>query len=92
MRYGLRLLTVDEGGIGCRIRTSRKTRRPKPKAMTATTIALLLALLLLPLLVLLWATESTEQRIKRLRSYGWAQRRIAEHMNITRYRVRQVLA
>jgi hypothetical protein len=50
------------------------------------------ALLLLPLLVLLWATESTEQRIKRLRSYGWAQRRIAEHMNITRYRVRQVLA
>ena len=92
MRYGLRLLTVDEGGIGCRIRTSRKTRHPTPKAMTATTIALLLALLLLPLLVLLWATESTEQRVKRLRSYGWAQRRIAEHMNITRYRVRQVLA
>jgi transcriptional regulator len=56
--------------------------------MTATTIALLL----LPLLVLLWATETTEQRVKRLRSYGWAQRRIAEHMNITRYRVRQVLA
>jgi hypothetical protein len=59
--------------------------------MTATTIALLLALLL-PLLVLLWGTETTEQRVKRLRSYGWAQRRIAEHMNITRYRVRQVLA
>jgi len=92
MRYGLRLLTVDEGGSGCRIRTSRKTRHPNPRAMTATTIALLLALLLLPLLVLLWATESTEQRVKRLRSYGWAQRRIAEHMNITRYRVRQVLA
>ena len=92
MRYGLRLPTVDDGGVGCRIRTSRNTRHPNPKAMTATTIALLLALLLLPLLVLLWATESTEQRIKRLRSYGWAQRRIAEHMNITRYRVRQVLA
>ena len=45
--------------------------------MTATTIALLLALLLLPLLVLLWATESTEQRTKRLASYGWSQRRIA---------------
>jgi len=92
MRYGLRLRTVDEGGVGCRIRTSRKTRHPNPRTMTATTIALLLALLLLPLLVLLWATESTEQRVKRLRSYGWAQRRIAEHMNITRYRVRQVLA
>jgi hypothetical protein len=60
--------------------------------MTATTIALLLALLLLPLLVLLWATESTEQRVKRLRSYGWAQRRIADHLHITRYRVRVALA
>jgi hypothetical protein len=46
--------------------------------MTATTIALLLALLLLPLLVLLWATES--------------QRRIADHLHITRYRVRVALA
>ena len=92
MRYGLRQQTVDDGGAWCRMHTSRKTRHPTPRAMTATTIALLLALLLLPLLVLLWATESTEQRVKRLRSYGWAQRRIAEHMNITRYRVRQVLA
>ena len=33
MRYGLRLLTVDDGGIGCRIRTSRKTRRPTPRTM-----------------------------------------------------------
>ena len=33
MRYGLRRRTVDEGGIGCRIRTSRKTRHPKPRAM-----------------------------------------------------------
>jgi hypothetical protein len=56
--------------------------------MTATTIALLLALLLLPLLVLLWATESTEQ----LASYGWSQRRIADHLHITRYRVRVALA
>jgi heme A synthase len=51
--------------------------------MTATTIALLLALLLLPLLVLLWATESTDQRTKRLASYGWSQRRIADHLHIT---------
>ena len=60
--------------------------------MTTTTLALIAALLLLPIIIILWATESTEQRAKRLRSYGWAQRRIAEHMNITRYRVRQVLA
>ena len=60
--------------------------------MTATTIALLLALLLLPLLVLLWATENTEQRTKRLASYGWSQRRIAANMKTTRYRVRMALA
>jgi hypothetical protein len=60
--------------------------------MTTTTLALLLALLLLPVLILLWATENTEQRTKRLASYGWSQRRIAGHMNITRYRVRKALA
>ena len=76
----------------CRSRTQSGVNYPNPRTMTTTTIALLLALLLLPLLVLLWASESSEQRVKRLRSYGWAQRRIAEHMNITRYRVRQVLA
>ncbi len=57
-----------------------------------TTFAIVLALLLLPVLILLWATESTEQRARRLRSYGWSQRRIADHMNITRYRVRVALA
>jgi hypothetical protein len=57
-----------------------------------TTLAIILALLLLPLLVLLWATESTEQRAKRLRSYGWSQRRIASHLGVTRYRVRMALA
>jgi hypothetical protein len=57
-----------------------------------TTIALLIALLLLPVLILLWATESTEQRARRLRSYGWSQRRIADHLNITRYAVRRALA
>lgn len=60
--------------------------------MTTTTLALILALLLLPLLVLLWATESTEQRTKRLRSYGWSQRHIADHLGISRYRVKQALA
>ena len=57
-----------------------------------TTLALIAALLLLPLAILLWATESTEQRAKRLRSYGWTQRRIADHMRISRYRVRLALA
>ena len=56
--------------------------------MTTTTFALIAALLLLPIIILLWATESTEQRVKRLRSYGWSQRRIAEHMGLSRYRVR----
>jgi DNA-binding transcriptional regulator LsrR (DeoR family) len=58
-----------------------------------TTLALLLALLLLPVLILLWATESTEQRARRLRrSYSWSQQRIADHMNISRYAVRRALA
>jgi DNA-binding transcriptional regulator LsrR (DeoR family) len=58
-----------------------------------TTLALLLALLLLPVLILLWATESTEQRARRLRrSHGWSQQRIADHMNISRYAVRSALA
>jgi DNA-binding transcriptional regulator LsrR (DeoR family) len=58
-----------------------------------TTLALLLALLLLPVLILLWATESTEQRARRLRrSCGWSQQRIADHINISRYAVRRALA
>ena len=57
-----------------------------------TTLTLILVLLLLPLLLLLWAPESTEQRAKRLRGYGWTQRRIADHMRISRYRVRLALA
>jgi hypothetical protein len=60
--------------------------------MTTTTLALLLAVLLLPILILLWASESTEQRARRLRSYGWTQRRIAEHMGISRSRVQRIVA
>jgi DNA-binding transcriptional regulator LsrR (DeoR family) len=48
-------------------------------------------LLLLPILILLWATESTEQRARRLRSYSWTQRRIAEHMGISRSRVQRIV-
>ena len=57
-----------------------------------TTLAIVLALLLLPVLILLWATESTEQRARRLHRNGWSQRRIADHLNCTRYRVRVALA
>jgi predicted DNA-binding protein (UPF0251 family) len=59
--------------------------------MTTTTLALIAALLLLPIIIILWATESTEQRAKRLRSYGWTQRRIAEHMGISRSRVQRIV-
>ena len=59
--------------------------------MTTTTIALILALLMLPLVVLLWATETTEERALRLRRSGWSQRRIAEHMGISRSRVQRIV-
>lgn len=68
-------------------------RHPKPRTMITCTMAWVAALLLLPVLTLLWATESTEQRARRLRrSYGWSQQRIADHMNISRYAVRRALA
>jgi ABC-type spermidine/putrescine transport system permease subunit II len=59
--------------------------------MTTSVLALVLAALVLPLLVLLWATESTEQRTRRLSRSGWSQRQIAAHLGVTRYRVRQAL-
>ncbi len=57
-----------------------------------TTLAILIAVLLLPLLIFLWATESVPERANRLRSNGWSQNRIAQHMGISRYKVRMVLA
>ena len=57
-----------------------------------TTLAILIAALLLPLLIIIWATESIPERAIRLRSNGWSQNRIADHMQISRYRVRMVLA
>jgi hypothetical protein len=56
-----------------------------------TTLAILIAVLLLPLLIILWFTETTQQRATRLRRNGWSQQRIADHMQISRYRVRMVL-
>jgi hypothetical protein len=57
-----------------------------------TTLAVLIAVLLLPLLIILWFTESVPERAIRLRSNGWSQQRIADHMQISRYKVRMVLA
>ena len=57
-----------------------------------TNFAVLIATLLLPLIVILWFLETTSQRANRLRSNGWSQQRIADHMQISRYKVRMVLA
>jgi len=57
-----------------------------------TTLAILIAVLLLPLLIILWFTETTEQRVIRLRRNGMSQQSIADHMQISRYKVRMVLA
>jgi hypothetical protein len=59
--------------------------------MATTTLAALAALLLLPLLILLWATESRPQRARRLRSYGWSQQRIADHLGVSRTTARRLL-
>lgn len=59
---------------------------------TTCLLAWAAALLLLPLIVILWLTESTQQRIRRLRSYGLSQAAIADHLGVTRYQVRKALA
>lgn len=59
--------------------------------MTTTTLAAIAALILLPLLILLWASESRPQRARRLRSYGWTQQRIADHLGVSRTTARRLL-
>lgn len=59
--------------------------------MATTTLAALAAILLLPVLILLWATESRPQRARRLRSYGWSQQRIADHLGVSRTTARRLL-
>jgi len=60
--------------------------------MTCTAIAWAAVLILLPLVFLLWLTESRQQRARRLRSYGWSQRRIADHLQVSRATVRRDLS
>ncbi len=59
--------------------------------MATTTLAAIAVLILLPLLILLWATESRPQRARRLRSYGWTQQRIADHLGVSRSTARRLL-
>jgi len=60
--------------------------------MTVTCLWAWVAIVLtLPLIALLWATESTEQRIHRLRRQGASQRAIAKRLGISVYRVRKAL-
>ena len=50
-------------------------------------------LIVLPVLTLLWITESKPHCIRRFhRQYGWSQRRIADHLGITRWQIRTALA
>jgi hypothetical protein len=60
--------------------------------MSVTCLLAWVAIVLtLPLLLIFWATEGQEQRIHRLRRQGLSQRRIAEQLGITTYRVRKAL-
>ena len=59
--------------------------------MTTTFLAWALVLLLFPLVLLLWATETREQRIRRLRGYGHSQAAIARQLGTTQYQVRKAL-
>lgn len=47
-------------------------------------------LLTLPIVILLWVTQTQQQRIRHLRRQGWTQRRIAEHLGISRSRVQRM--
>lgn len=57
-----------------------------------TLIATILALLLVPILILAWATETRAERARRWHRKGLSQRAIAERLNCSRYKVRQMLA
>jgi DNA invertase Pin-like site-specific DNA recombinase len=59
--------------------------------MTCTIAAWAAILILLPILIILWATESRQQRCRRLRSYGWSQSKIALHLGVSRSTVRRDL-
>lgn len=61
-----------------------------------TTTLLVIWKLLIPLLVVIavidWLTASDDRRILILRRTGLSQQRIADRLNLSRYRVRRALA
>jgi response regulator RpfG family c-di-GMP phosphodiesterase len=59
-------------------------------AMT-TTLAWVAVILTIPFVLLLWASESRQQRARRLRRMGWTQKRIAAHLNCSTSTVRRLL-
>jgi DNA-binding CsgD family transcriptional regulator len=60
--------------------------------MTATCLAAwALALLLLPVLLLAWILETDRDRARRWSRAGLSQRRIADRLGCSRWRVRQLL-
>jgi HAMP domain-containing protein len=56
-----------------------------------TTLAWVAVILLFPLILLLWATESQQQRIRRLHTAGLSQTKIASRLNVSRYAVRKAI-
>ena len=58
---------------------------------TTCLLAWAAVLLLLPLVFLFWLTEDRPQRARRLRSYGWSQQRVADHLGCSRTTVRRLL-
>jgi hypothetical protein len=55
-------------------------------------IVWLLVLLVLPFMIIDWATMSQAERIRRMHSMGWSQRKIAGQLAISRHRVKKALA
>jgi HAMP domain-containing protein len=56
-----------------------------------TTLAWVAVILLFPLIFLLWASESQQQRIRRLHTAGLSQTKIASRLCISRYAVRKII-
>jgi DNA-binding CsgD family transcriptional regulator len=57
-----------------------------------TVFAWALAIVLMPILFVAWLLETDSERAHRLRRSGLSQRKIAEQMGISRWKVRQLLA
>jgi len=54
-------------------------------------LAWIAVLAILPIIILLWATESRQQKARRMRSYGHSQQRIADSLGCSRTTARRLL-